>query len=307
MTLDSKKTKNFVKFSIVHIVAYSSVLMITGLVINLFSKIMKLFSPGTLSFNYDKIVLSDIRMMVALLILGSIVYFIFTFKINSYLKNKELKKDSALRTNLTHALLFICFLGILNYLYWLLMSLLQLEFKFLELLENLFKVFIWYLVFSFYYYDIKRTKIKKKDDVLYMFFVLGLCIVIVMIMASVLLLIKLPKDSKNWELDENNNDKINSIVYEIDNYYANNKSLPKNLDILENIPKKILIDSNSNKKYKYLITGKNKYQICTSYKNDSNHFSNYKPKVGGQRMWYISGQNCLDFEIIEGFSKLKDD
>ncbi len=81
-----------------------------------------------------------------------------------------------------------------------------------------------------------------------------------------------PQQQRDMSYDQTRMNNINAIQGAIDNYYAENTSLPTLLDDLKDdssLSPEELIDPQTKQPYEYAITSETEYNVCTTFATDS--------------------------------------
>jgi hypothetical protein len=166
-------------------------------------------------------------------------------------------------------------------------------------LKALTAVLISAAVFSFYFYDIKRSEVQGKNKIIQIYFFSSLAIILAAFVGS-LFIVESPLETRNRKYDNLILDNFNNIDSAITSYYLEYKKMPEGLNELKT--EYSYLGDNSTKDpnkidFEYKVAGKNAYELCatfkTSNKNDNNlDYSYYKDKWSHE-----AGYQCLQQKV----------
>ncbi|MCE9585991.1 DUF5671 domain-containing protein [Candidatus Uhrbacteria bacterium] len=110
-----------------------------------------------------------------------------------------------------------------------------------------------------------------------------------------------PAAERARRFDERRTSELQAISYAIDNYWAINKSLPRNLETLQStrdIYIGSIVDPESNAAYEYALTDSDTYSLCASFTTESvtTEPVNYNPSTS--KFWQHSiGRTCYQIDV----------
>lgn len=245
------------------------------------------FSSGTLQF------------AISALIIATPIYYIISNLISKGLRKQELEKDSGIRRWLTYFIILVSSLIILGVLISTITSFLSGELSTRFILKSLVVVVISAATFSFYFYDIKREDLVKKDKIVKIFFFTSLALVLAAFI-SAWFYVESPSVARARRLDQVVMSNIDSLENTINSYYDKNKSLPDSLDTLKNsadyfVNEKALVDPETGKTITYRKKSATEFEFCATFRmsnreQDPNQGPYYSVPVG---RLHLAGYQCV--------------
>lgn len=236
-----------------------------------------------------------LRFGISALFVAAPIFFLMLRLINNGLRKNELEKDSSLRRWLTYFILFVSAVIILGSLIGILNSFLSGEMTLKFILKALTVFVISALVFSYYFYDIKRENVEKKDNNLKIFFWSSLSLVVIIFVSS-LFFVESPQIARQKKLDQIVLNRISTIESMVNSYYDLNHRLPENLQEISSEEGKIyfdqrsLIDPETGEKIEYNKIGDREFEICASFRTSSDD-ENGRSYYGDRK--FNPGRNCF--------------
>jgi hypothetical protein len=135
-------------------------------------------------------------------------------------------------------------------------------------------------------------------------------LVVLIVLIIVILAITLagsPAKQRLNRLDDRRESDLNSIMYEVVNYWRENESLPMSLTVLENrlYDSHVLIDPETEMPYTYEATSATEFTLCANFALAAEDPENYprSSKIPGildgavRFEKHTEGQNCFQLEI----------
>jgi len=245
---------------------------------------------------------------ISTLFISAPIYFFIMSRIYKNLQSGLLDRNSQLRKWLTYLVLLISGIAFFSWLIGIMNSFLDGELTLKFILKAITALGIAGLIFSFYFYDIKRDDFSNKEDKITKFYFLFSIILVIIVFVSSLFFVESPRQARNRRIDEKTLERFTNIGYAINDYYEKNKNLPFDLDVLinnTNLDEKNLENISTKKRFDYHILGKNKYELCADFL-----ISNKDDNLGKNIDYFIDtetffdemhdvGYQCLDKKIIE--------
>lgn len=247
------------------------------------------FSPETLKF------------AISALVIATPIFYITSHQIQKSLVSGALDRESGIRKWLTYFILFIASVVMLGWLISTINSFLDGELTLKFFLKALTAIGIAAAVFTFYYYDIRRSEIvNKKDRVVSIYFYASLVFIIAVFTAS-LFIVESPRETRSRKLDNAVLESFNQIDQAINEYYRENKKMPENLDILKEeypyISDDNLKDPETEKVFELKITGDRSYELCAVFRTANNE-NNGSYDEWYKEMWpHAVGEQCLKKKV----------
>lgn len=238
----------------------------------------------------------SLRFGISALFVSSPIYFLMLNLINKGLRKNELEKESSIRRWLTYFILFVSAVIILGSLIGILNSFLSGEMTLKFVFKALTILIISAIVFSYYFYDIKRENVEKKDKTIKAFFFASVGLVFI-VFVSALFFVESPKTARMKRLDQIVLNRIYSIESAVNNYHELSKKLPENLEEVSKYGEKIyfdeksLSDPESGEKIEYKKIDDSHFEICANFRTDSNNQEG-KGYYSGEKSFKV-GYNCF--------------
>lgn len=214
-----------------------------------------------------------LKFAIASLVIATPTYYFCNKFIYSSLYKGDLDKESGVRKWLTYLIIFVAFLVMIGSLIAILVNFLNGALTNQIILKCLTTLLISGIVFSFYFYDIRRENIQgQKDRVLKIYFFASLFLIVITFVAS-LFIVESPKLARNRQIDQ----KVIGNFYEIDanlnSYYQTNKKLPAQLSDLKTefpyLNDSLFQNPVTNEVFKYQIKGDREYELCATFLTDA--------------------------------------
>lgn len=111
-----------------------------------------------------------------------------------------------------------------------------------------------------------------------------------------------PGAARKQKLDETRVQNLQNVKNLIDNYYADNKVLPENLDELKTSASgfsgdgDFFADPETKERYVYETTGSRNYQLCATFSAKST--SHQEAYYGSGEFKHDSGYQCFNLKVI---------
>ena len=253
------------------------------------------FSSGILQF------------AISALIIATPIYYLISGMIAKGLRKEELEKDSGIRRWLTYFIILVSSLIILGELISTITNFLSGELTTRFILKALVVAVISAITFTFYFYDIKRNDLIKKDKIVKIFFFASLAIVIAAFI-SAWFFVDSPKLMRERRLDQIVVNNISSIESAINTYYDKNGKLPDSLEQLTNNPDYFLNDQIFKDPENGAVTIYNKkdiknFELCANFRTsnkDLNLNGNYNYPTNN---FHLAGYQCIKgnlYNVIQG-------
>lgn len=219
------------------------------------------FSSGVLQF------------AISALIIATPIYYLISNLIAKGLQKQELEKDSGIRRWLTYFIILVSSLIILGVLIAAITNFLNGELTTRFILKSLTVIIIAAATFSFYFYDIKREDLIKRDKVVRVFFFSSL----VLVLAAFVLawfFVDSPKLMRDRRLDQIVMNNISGLENAVNSYYEKNKSLPDSLAALKNnsdfyLSENVLKDPETGAAIVYNKKGAIEFEFCATFRTSN--------------------------------------
>lgn len=240
------------------------------------------------------------KFAISALFIAGPIFYLMSFFINKGLRSGDLDKESPVRRWLTYFIILVSSLIILGIFISIMNSFLSGEVTTSFILKMLSMIVIAALVFSFYFYDIKRENVKEKNKVVKIFFFATATLVLVAFVAA-WFFVESPKVARAKRLDQTVINNIYSLESAVNTYYDKTKVLPESLDVIKNnadifLDNKSLSDPETGKVIEYKKTGEKTFEFCAVFRTDSRNNDNnmYSGPVGKN---HLAGYQCVKGEL----------
>lgn len=290
------QTTNNAKFAfwyLLSLVALIFMALSTGQVIfQIINKYITDFSSGY-AYTFS---LETLKFAISSLIISIPLYFLTARQIERSLEAKELDKDAGVRRWLTYLILFASSVVIIVWLIITINNFLGGELAQKFLFKALTVIVIAGGVFSYYLYDIRRSEIKKKDQVVMICAIIGLVITIAALVVA-FMINESPREARARRHDIEVLGHFSQIDATINSYFADKKQLPNSLDDLKDqIPylnAAALKDPESGIPYQYHKNSDNEYELCATFKSDNTEPEHQTDYIYTDTWPHRIGEQCL--------------
>jgi uncharacterized protein YpmS len=219
--------------------------------------------------NYD----SQLKFAISALIIATPIFYILSSLIFKGLRKEEIEKDSGVRRWLTYFIILVSSLIILGVFIATINNFLSGELTSRFILKAITIFFLSATVFSFYFYDIKREDLRKKDLVTKLFFFISLGLILAAFIAA-FFFVESPKTARARRLDQIVVNNISNLESLVNSYYDRYKKLPDNLEAVKAekdiyLDPNTLIDPETKQAIVYQKLGEKDFQFCANFRLDS--------------------------------------
>lgn len=298
-----KNSAKFAFFYLLSLVALVFLAMSVGMIIfQIINKnIIDIINQYSGNYSPDAL-----KLAISALIISAPIFYFITWQIFKNLVEGTLSKDSAIRRWLTYFILLIVSIVMIGWFIGAINSFLGGELTIKFILKAITAILISAIIFSFYFYDIKREDVCKKNKIILAYFYCSLAIVIVAFIAS-LFFVESPTITRNRKLDNAILQRFDKLDGEIRGYYANKSKLPDNLEILlaerSYLINEDLEDPSTKVVFDYKISGDKSYQLCANFRM-SNKDKNIQDENMGYDEYKVkwsheAGDQCLKQIIVK--------
>ncbi len=219
--------------------------------------------------NYD----GQLKFAISALIIAAPSFYLLSGLIFKGLRKEEMEKDSGVRRWLTYFILLVSSLIILGVFIGVINNFLSGELTSRFILKAITIFILSAGVFSFYFYDIKREDLIKKDLVVRLFFLISLALLIAAFSAA-FFFVESPKTARARRLDQIIINNISGLESSVNTYYDKNKKLPETLEVLK-AEKNIYLDAanlsdpETKQPIVYQKLNDKDFQFCATFRLDS--------------------------------------
>lgn len=197
---------------------------------------------------------------IASMIIIAPVFFVVINILHKQYKKNKLNHKSGIHRWLTYLMILISSLVILGGLISLIYNLLNGAYTIAIILKILVTLISSALVFTFYFFDLRRQDYKEKSKLSVIFFAISVVAVVAIIIGG-LFIVDSPQVTKMKQLDQLRVEDLSSINYYLLAQYSNTSKLPASLEEI-NIK---AVDPETKQPYEYSTDGKKSYQLCATF------------------------------------------
>lgn len=297
--MEKQQNAKFAFFYLLSLVALVFIALSTGMII---FQIINKTIPDSLSlapggFNQD-----ILRFAISAIIIAGPIYFAMMWLINKSLVMGKLERESGVRKWLTYFILLVSAVVMIGWFIATVGSFLNGELTLKFILKSFSSILISALIFSFYFYDIRREDVSKNNNIVKIYFY-GSIAVVAIALVSAFFFIDSPLKVRDQKYDQAIINKFSQIDSAINAYYGENAKLPAGLnDLLGGgsvyyILQDDITDPNTGKAFDYKIDNKNTYELCSTFKTANKEASNDQSKYFDTRWLHDAGYQCLKQRI----------
>ena len=239
--------------------------------ITLFIQYINVLYPDPLTFYYNSI--SDsIRVTVSILLIAVPVYILTSWMLGKDLKQNPAKRELKLRKWLVYFTLFVAALTIIIDLIILVNNFLSGELTAQFFLKILLVLIVAGSIFAYYIWDLKRTDKEKSKLPKLLAWVISIVVLVSIILGF--FIIGTPGLQRDRRFDNQRINNLQTIQYQIVNYWDQKGTLPNDLNQLKDSISGYTapIDPETGESYKYNVLGELTFELCANFKTDSNDF-----------------------------------
>lgn len=240
------------------------------------------------------------KFAISALFIAGPIFYLMSYLINKGLQSGDLDKESAVRRWLTYFIILVSSLIILGVFIGIMNNFLSGELTTSFILKALSMIVIAALVFSFYFYDIKRDNVTEKNKIVKIFFFATAALVFAAFIAA-WFFVESPKVARAKRLDQIVINNIYSLESAVNTYYEKTKTLPENLEQIKSnadifLDTKSFVDPETNKAIDYKKTGEKTFEFCAEFRTDSrnNDKNAYSGPISKN---HLAGYQCVKGEL----------
>lgn len=258
-----------------------------------------------LDYNSYSNVDAQLKFAISALFIAAPTYYFMSRLINQGLNKGELEKDSALRRWLTYFIILVASVIILGVFVSIINNFLSGELTMSFIFKAISMLIIAAIVFSFYFYDIKRPEIKAKDLVVRLF-AWGSVALVLAAFISAWFFVESPQLARAKRLDQIVVNNIYQLENAVNSYYAEFDRLPVNLEEIKNSSNiyfdfKSTVDPESQQPIEYKVDGEKNFSFCATFRAASDeerrgNMNNVNNKEHGIGYTCLQGQLWSDVD-----------
>ncbi|MFA6551769.1 MAG: DUF5671 domain-containing protein, partial [Patescibacteria group bacterium] len=226
---EKNNSAKFAFFYLLSLVSLGFLAVAVGMVIfQIINKnIIDIVEDWNMRYNLDAL-----RFAMSAIVVAAPVYYFSAWQINKNLFSGALDKEAGVRRWLSYLILFIASVVVIGYLIALINVFLNGELTLKFSLKTLTVLLISGIIFSYYFYDLKREKVEgKKSKIVGGYFYGTLAVVLAVFIAS-FFFVESPAQARKLRQDSEVLNRLSSVASSIDGYYGEKNKLPADLKAL---------------------------------------------------------------------------
>ena len=239
---------------------------------------------------------SALKFALASIIIAGPVYFIAVWQINKNLIAGKLDKDAPVRRWLTYFILFVAAVVIISMLIATINAWFGGDLSTRFILKILIVILLSVKVASYYFNDIRRTKITK-HDLMIKLCLYGLAVLAVIALVAGAFIMDSPAKARSQKQDQAILQNFSTLQNAIQTYDSQNKKLPSKLEDLlagsYGILRSDLTEVKTNKIYDYKIVDSNNYQLCATFALSNLNSDGLGDEYLDRQWQHDSGYQCI--------------
>jgi hypothetical protein len=300
--MDKPKTtpKDFFLYFAGFVTLYVSAISLVNL---LFSIINKIF-PDSLINGYYDYYSTGMRISIASLIIVFPIYLFLASHLNKYLIANPERRDMAIRKWLTYLTLFVTGAAVIIDLIVLINTFLGGEITSRFVLKILAVALVASSVFAYYLYDLRKNFVPGEPSRTKLLVSLASIAVLASLIGG-FALIGSPMTARAQKFDERRTNDLQSIQWQIINYWQQKGELPANLELLNDPISNFYTpnDPETGKSYGYKATSDLAFRLCANFNRESvtgnnqgngDVFSPMGYAVTDENWVHGTGETCFD-------------
>lgn len=238
-----------------------------------------------------------LKFAISALFIAAPVFYLMSTLINKGLKKGELDKNSPVRRWLTYFIILVSSVIILGVFIGVINNFLSGELSWRFVYKAIIMLLLAGGVFSYYFYDVKRTKVEVTGLVLKIFFWSSIGIVTAVFITA-WFFVESPQVARAKRLDQLVVTNIQNIESAVNSYYVKNKTLPASLNQIEAdadlyLDPKVLADPETGAPISYNKTGAESFQLCAYFRTDNKDEIGIAVDYSSPQKRHFAGYQCL--------------
>lgn len=200
-----------------------------------------------------------------------------------YYRNGKLNHESGIYRWLTYVMLLISALNIIGSLIGIIFQFLNGDYTIPSLLKVGTVLIIASAIFSYYFYDLRRTSYAQRSNVS----AVAMTAVIVLAIAAVvggIMIIDSPQEARAKRNDQQRVNDLSNLNSYVASQYQNTSVLPASLGDY------VMTDPSSDQPYEYRVLGVTEYELCATFESAVESARNEASYRAGYEPWYRHGQ-----------------
>ena len=237
------------------------------------------------------------KFAISALLIAAPTYYLTVYLINQGLKKLELAIDSSLRRWLTYLILFVSALIILGVFIGIVNNFLSGALTISFMLKLFSVLLIAGIIFSYYFWDIKRSNFSQKTLVQRLYAIISI-ILLSIVFITAWFFVELPADARARRLDDSLMNNIYQLENAVNSYYAENERLPETLEELQadsrfTVNDYYLLDQENGKQIEYKKEGETDFSFCAEFRRANNDVDNSNHPYFNNDRKHEAGYSCV--------------
>lgn len=299
--METSTRPNLAKYTFLYLLSLVTLIMTAIAVGNVIFELINKFIPDPLAVGTNAFDATGIKFSIATLVIAAPIYFITTRTIITSLVDGKLERDAAPRRWLTYLIILVSAFVMLGWLIGLLFGFLDGELTLQFGLKAVTALIIAGAVFGFYFYDVRRANINKKDNIVKWSGIAASLVVIASLIVA-FFFVESPVEARNRRHDQLLTGNFDQIDSSINSYFSENKKMPNSLSELVNekryINESMTKDPLNGEVIEYKVLGDKKYQLCANFSTSNIGVS---PNIDYTvtRWPHKEGRQCIDQQVFQ--------
>ncbi len=243
-----------------------------------------------------------LKMAISALIISIPVYYLIMRYLAKSLVKGELDKESAIRRWLVYFILFVSSVVMIVWLIITISNFLNGELTSKFALKALTAIVIAGIIFSYYFYDVKREEIKPKNKVILTYLIATLVITVGSLIGS-FFFVESPAEARDRKHDEKVLGQFTELDSALNTYYTKYNKLPDTLEQgMAETPYLSLDkfkDPITGQAYEYKRLDNDTYELCADFKTDNRDIKDQAMYVYSDRWPHETGYQCLKQKALD--------
>jgi hypothetical protein len=240
---------------------------------------------------------SALKFAISALFIAAPVFYVMSALINKGLKKGELDKNSPVRRWLTYFIILVSSVIILGVFIGVINNFLSGELSGRFIYKAIIMLLLAGGVFSYYFYDVKRSQVETTGLVLKIFFWASVGITAA-VFISAWFFVESPQVARAKRLDQLVVTNIQNIESAVNSYYVKNGALPNNLNQIEAdaelyLDPGVLSDPETGAPIGYNKTGAESFQLCAYFRTNNKTDNGEAIDYSAPQKRHLAGYQCL--------------
>jgi len=298
------KQTNSAKFTFFYLISLISLIFVVISTGNIIFQLINKYVVDIIHTYSGEYSTSSLKFAISSLIIGAPIYYLSVRQINKNLLAGKLPIDSGIRRWLTYLILLASSVTAIGWLIAILYSFLDGDLTLKFALKTLTALTLAGIVAGYYFFDIRREKIKDKHNKTIKYYFYATLSLIIAALILGLFFVESPKETRQRKLDNLILEKFDNIEYALDEYYLENQKLPDNLETLKKSANYPVDDydiryGEEENLIEYKIISEEEYALCAKFNLSNERTGNIDYGYRDKEWPHASGYQCLSNKIYK--------